>query len=62
VTDFEPARVATALLLLGFPILLAVAAASDVARYRIGNRLNLALVCLYLPAALVTGAGLEEIA
>lgn len=47
---------------LTFPALLAAAAVGDVARYRIPNMLSILLALAYLPAALLTGAGLEEIA
>ena len=60
--DIEPERLAAVLLPFGFPALLAVAAAGDLARRRIGNRLALALALLYLPAALAAGAGAAEIA
>jgi len=50
------------LLSLGFPALLAVAAVGDVLRYRIPNAIPIALALLYLPAALATGTGLEQIA
>ncbi len=50
------------LLCLAFPVLLALAAWGDVARYRIPNSLSIALAASYLPAALAAGAGLSEIA
>ena len=50
------------LICLGFPALLAAAAANDVMRYRIPNAFSLALALLYLPAALLAGAGWQEIA
>lgn len=49
-------------LCLGFPALLAAAAACDLARYRIPNAIPTALALLYLPTALATGTGLEAMA
>lgn len=50
------------LVCLSFPALLAAAAVGDVVRYRIPNSLSVALALAYLPAAALSGAGLEEIA
>ncbi len=50
------------ILCLGFPALLAAAAVGDLVRYRIPNAIPIALALLYLPAALLVGTGLEEIA
>ncbi len=54
--DGNLGRLIGALLVLAFPSLLVMAAMGDVARFRIGNRLNLTLALLYLPAAVWTGS------
>jgi len=50
------------LLCLSFPALLALAAVGDVVRYRIPNMISILLALAYLPAALLVGTGLDEIA
>lgn len=60
--DIDPQRLAATLLPFAFPALLAVAAAGDLARRRIDDRLNLALALLYPPAALAADADAAEIA
>ena len=50
------------LLTLTYPAMLALAAAGDIARYSIANRLCIALALLYLPAALVAGTPLATVA
>jgi prepilin peptidase CpaA len=62
VPDIEPDKLAGLLLILAFPCLLAVAAAGDLARYRIGNGLNITLALLYFPAAFVVGSDIETTA
>ena len=52
----DPGRLIGLILVLVFPILLAVAAAGDLIRFRIGNRLNLVLALAYLPAAIWIGS------